>query len=108
MIANRIGVNLRHLWFASDSTLGWPQGMLLNQSLLEMKERQYAVILEDAGANWSGYSPDVPGVAGVGDTPEDCEENVREGIELYLLCCRVEGIPVPNPSTRVGYVKVAA
>lgn len=44
---------------------------------------RYAVVIENAGSNFSAYVPDLPG-------------------------CVATGAPVPPPSSKVEYVEVAA
>ncbi len=70
--------------------------------------KTYPIILENAGPNWSAHAPDVPGVFGVGLTPEECEQDLRAGIETYLEYCRDNGIAVPEPAIKISYVQVAA
>ncbi|MGI8439082.1 MAG: type II toxin-antitoxin system HicB family antitoxin [Thermoleophilaceae bacterium] len=59
----------------------------------------YAIVIEgDAGTNFSGYSPDLPGVVATGDTLEEVERLMREGIAIYLDELRETGEPVPAPT----------
>jgi predicted RNase H-like HicB family nuclease len=69
---------------------------------------KYAVVIEKARSNYSAYVPDLPGCVSAGDTPEETESNMREAIEAHIELMREEGMPVPQPVTRVGYVEVAA
>jgi predicted RNase H-like HicB family nuclease len=69
---------------------------------------KYAIILEKSDTGFSAYSPDLPGCVSAGDTPEETESNMREAIEAHIELMREEGMPVPQPVTRVGYVEVAA
>lgn len=39
---------------------------------------------------------------------EEAERRIREAIELHLEGTREDGIPIPQPSSRVDYVEVAA
>jgi len=68
---------------------------------------EYLVIYEDAGRNWAAYVPDLPGCLGVGDTKEDCERNIAEGIAAYIKYLNDEGQDVPVPSSLAGYIRVA-
>jgi predicted RNase H-like HicB family nuclease len=68
---------------------------------------KYAVVIEQAGANFSAYVPDLPGCISVGDTIAETERNIREAIALHVDGLRDEGEPVPPPTTRVEYVDVA-
>jgi predicted RNase H-like HicB family nuclease len=69
---------------------------------------RYAVVIEDAGANFSAYVPDLPGCIATGATLADTEVAIREAIEFHLEALREDGVPVPPPSSRVEYVEVAA
>ncbi len=62
----------------------------------------YAVVIEWAGGNASGYVPDLPGCVSVGDTVEETLENLREAIGLYLDQLRADGQAIPRPSTPKG------
>lgn len=75
-----------------------------------MKHR-YAIICEPPaflGDNWSAYAPDLPGCAAVGDTREECEASMAKAIEFHLEGLRRHGYPVPEPSTYVSMLEVAA
>jgi len=43
-----------------------------------MEADGYLVIIENAGPNYSAYSPDVPGCISVGDSEEETVDNFRE------------------------------
>ena len=69
---------------------------------------RYAIVIENAGENYSAYVPDLPGCIATGATVEEVEASIREAIELHLEGMRQDGTPVPPPSSRVEYVEVAA
>lgn len=69
---------------------------------------RYAVVIEDAGANYSAYVPDLPGCVATGATIREVEKNIREAIEMHLDGMREDGEPIPPPSSQVEYVDVAA
>ncbi len=69
---------------------------------------RYAVVIEDAGGNFSAYVPDLPGCVATGATVVESEQAIREAIEFHLEGMREDGTPIPPPSTRVDYVEVAA
>lgn len=68
---------------------------------------RYAVVIEKADGNYSAYVPDLPGCVGTGATIAEAEETIREAIELHLAGLREDGLPIPQPSSRVDYVEVA-
>jgi predicted RNase H-like HicB family nuclease len=65
-------------------------------------------VIENSGANFSAYVPDLPGCVATGTTIEETESNIREAIEFHLDGMREDGTPIPPPSSRVDYVEVAA
>ena len=69
---------------------------------------RYAIVIEDAGANFSAYVPDLPGCVATGATAEEAERLLREAIVLHIEGMREDGTPIPEPSSRVQYVEVAA
>ena len=72
---------------------------------------KYAVVFEapiHPDGNWGGYAPDLPGLAVVGDTLDECRESMVSGIEVYLDALRRKGLPVPKPTTRTEELSVAA
>jgi len=69
---------------------------------------RYAIVIENAGNNFSAYAPDLPGCVATGGTVSETEKNMREAIALHLDGMREDGTPVPPPSSRVEYVEVAA
>jgi predicted RNase H-like HicB family nuclease len=69
---------------------------------------RYAIVIENAGNNFSAYVPDLPGCIVTGGTLADTEKAIREAIELHLEGMREDGAPIPPPTSRVNYVEVAA
>ena len=69
---------------------------------------RYAIVIEDAGANFSAYVPDLPGCIATGSTVEEMETAIREAVEFHLDGLRSDNIPIPRASSRVDYVEVAA
>ena len=69
---------------------------------------RYAVAIEKAADNYSAYVPDLPGCIATGATVEETEQLIREAIELHLAGLREDGLPLPQPSSHVEYVEVAA
>ncbi|QEO27843.1 type II toxin-antitoxin system HicB family antitoxin [Xanthomonas translucens] len=52
---------------------------------------RYAVVIEQAGNNYSAYVPDLPGCAATGATTAEVEGLIREAIELHLAGMREGG-----------------
>ena len=61
--------------------------------------KEYTVIYEWAGENYSAYVPDLPGCIACGDTLGETEELMKEAIELYIETLRDNGQPIPDPTT---------
>ena len=53
---------------------------------------RYAVVIEKAEGNYSGYVPDLPGC--VATVPE-VEQEMREAIRFHVDGLKEDGLPVP-------------
>jgi predicted RNase H-like HicB family nuclease len=60
---------------------------------------RYAIVIENAGRNFSAYAPDLPGCVSTGATPDEVEANMREAIALHLEGLREDGLPIPPPAS---------
>ena len=69
---------------------------------------RYAIVIEKAKGNFSAYVPDLPGCVATGATIEEAEAEIREAIEFHLNGLREDGLAIPQPSSHVEYVDVAA
>lgn len=69
---------------------------------------RYAIVIEQAAANYSAYVPDLPGCVATGSTIEEVEEQIREAIAFHLEGLREDGSPLPPPRSHVEYVDIAA
>ena len=69
---------------------------------------RYAIVIERAENNYSAYVPDLPGCVATGATVQETESQIREAIEVHIAGLREDGVPVPQPSSRVVYVDVPA
>ena len=69
---------------------------------------RYAIVIEDAGDNFSAYVLDLPGCVATGSTVEETETALREAIGFHIEGLRADKLPIPKPSSRVVYVEVAA
>ncbi len=70
--------------------------------------KRYAIVIEKAASNYAAYVPDLPGCIATGATVEETERLLREAVELHVQGMREDGLPVPEPSSRVEYVEVNA
>jgi predicted RNase H-like HicB family nuclease len=69
---------------------------------------RYAIVIEKAESNYAAYVPDLPGCVATGQTIEETEKEIREAIDLHLRGMREDGLPIPEPSSSVDYVEIAA
>ena len=69
---------------------------------------KYAIVIENAGANYSAYVPDLPGCVATGATLIEAEMRIREAIGFHIEGMRADGSAIPPPLSRVEYVEVAA
>ena len=69
---------------------------------------KYAVVIENAGNNYSAYVPDLPGCIATGRTIEETENEIRSAIHFHLEGMKKDGLPIPKPSSAVEYIEVAA
>ena len=69
---------------------------------------RYAIVIEKAENNYAAYVPDLPGCVTTGETVEETERQIREAIEFHIRGLREDGLPIPEPSSKVNYVEVAA
>jgi predicted RNase H-like HicB family nuclease len=70
--------------------------------------RRYAIVIEDAGTNLAAYVPDLPGCVATGESEKQVERLIREAIALHLEGMMEDGLPIPEPTSRVEYVEVVA
>lgn len=68
---------------------------------------EYAVVIEDAGGNYSAYVPDLPGCVATGTTIEEVTANIREAISLHIESLKEHGEVVPPTTSRASSVQVA-
>ncbi len=67
---------------------------------------RYAIVIENAGSNFSAYVPDLPACIATGATVEEVEREIRAAIEFHIGLPE-DGPPVPPPFSAVGYVEIA-
>jgi predicted RNase H-like HicB family nuclease len=70
--------------------------------------QRYLIVIEPTPTGFSAYSPDFPGCMGTGHAREDVERAMQGTLVFHLDGLRVDGEPVPPPTTSATYVEVAA
>ena len=69
---------------------------------------RYAIVIEQAGDNYSAHVPDLPGCVATGVTKAEVEALLHDAIALHLAGMREDGLVIPVPSSQVEYIDVAA
>ena len=69
--------------------------------------RRFLVIIEEAGENYSAYSPDLPGCVATGRSREEVERNMREAIEMHVNGLIEDNLPVPESKSFAEYISVS-
>ena len=68
---------------------------------------RYAIVIEQAEANFSAYVPDLPGCVATGQNREEVEREIREAILFHLDGLRENGLVILPSVSVVEYVDVA-
>ena len=69
---------------------------------------RYAIVIEQADGNYSGYAPDLPGCVATGATPQQVEAGMKEAIALHVAGLREDGEVLPAARSHVAWVDIAA
>jgi predicted RNase H-like HicB family nuclease len=69
---------------------------------------RYVVIVEKGETSFGAYVPDLPGCIAAADTREEVLRLIHEAIEFHVEGLREDGEPIPEPSSSIEYVEVAA
>ena len=84
---------------------GTLDSILKQAGLKEKKVMRYAVVIEKAAGNYSGYVPDLPGCIATGATVAEVENELREAIRFHIEGLQEDGLPVPEATTVAEYVE---
>ena len=66
---------------------------------------KYAAVIENAGSNYSGYVPDLPGCIATGATVAEVETELRKAIRFHIDGLIEDGLPVPPSVTVAEYLE---
>jgi predicted RNase H-like HicB family nuclease len=69
---------------------------------------RYAIVIEKGPEGCSAYVPDLPGCVAAAETEMEVRKLIREAIEFHIEGLRLNGDPVPQPTSQVEYVQVDA
>ena len=67
---------------------------------------RYATITEKMPNNYSAYVPDLPGCVATGSSIEEISFEIQSAITFHLEGLKLEGLPIPEPTTMCEYVLV--
>jgi predicted RNase H-like HicB family nuclease len=73
-----------------------------------MNMHRFLIVIEEAGGNFSAYSPDLPGCVATGDTREETERNIYEAIQMHIEGMREDGLPIPSSTAVAEYMLIGA
>lgn len=73
-----------------------------------MNLHRFLIVIEDAGENFSAYSPDLPGCVATGATREETERNMYQAIQMHIEGLLEDGLPIPQSSAVAEYLVVGA
>jgi len=66
---------------------------------------KYAVVIANAGPNYSAHIPDLPGCVATGKTVDEVLHRMKMAVEMHLEGMREDGLPIPPPTTRCEYIE---
>ena len=69
---------------------------------------QYLVIVEKGPSSYGAHVPDLPGCVAVGESKDEVLTLIREAIEFHLEGMKLDGEPIPPPSSTSELVEVEA
>jgi len=69
---------------------------------------RFAVIVETGDCSFGAYVRDLPGCIATAETKEEVLQLIHEAIEFHVEGLRKDGQPIPEPSSNIEYVEVAA
>ena len=68
--------------------------------------RRFLIVIERTGANYSAYSPDLPGCMATGKTRDQATRRMHEAIEMHVAGLREDGESIPRSTSSAEYVAV--
>lgn len=69
---------------------------------------RFLIVIEKTEANYSAYSPDLPGCIATGKTREETELNMSEAIKMHIQGLLEDNAPIPESASFAEYVAVEA
>ena len=69
---------------------------------------KYAVIIEKGEDGYGAYVPDLPGCIAAGDSKDEVIKLIQEAIEFHIEGLKEDGHTIPEPSSTIEIIEVAA
>ncbi len=69
---------------------------------------KYAVVIEKGEKGYGAYVPDLPGCIAAGDTKKEVKKLIHEAIEFHIEGLREDGEQIPQPTSSIEFIEVAA
>ncbi len=69
---------------------------------------KYAVIIEQGENGYGAYVPDLPGCIAAAETREEVKKLIHEAIEFHIEGLKESGEPIPNSTSSIEFIEVAA
>ena len=69
---------------------------------------KYAVVIEKGENGYGAYVSDLPGCIAAADTKEEVKKLIHAAIEFHIEGLKEDGVPVPEPTSSVEFIEVAA
>lgn len=78
----------------------------MNWAKAKFQSVHYAIVIENAGHNFSTYVPDLPGCVATGATAVEAKTEIAAAIRLHIEGLTEDGLAIPAPQTIVTEVDV--
>lgn len=69
---------------------------------------KYAVVIENGDTSYGAYVPDLPGCVAAAETREEVIRLIHEAIEFHIEGLKEDGELIPEPSSSIEIIEVAA
>ncbi|HZV36329.1 MAG TPA: type II toxin-antitoxin system HicB family antitoxin [Verrucomicrobiae bacterium] len=69
---------------------------------------RYGIVIEKGETSYGAYVPDLPGCVAAAETRAEVVQLIKEAIEFHLAGLKEDGKDIPEPSSSLEYVDVAA
>ncbi|MCX5855772.1 MAG: type II toxin-antitoxin system HicB family antitoxin [Deltaproteobacteria bacterium] len=68
--------------------------------------RRFLIMIEKANANYSAYSPDLPGCVATGKTKDQAAKKMHGEIELHIQGLNEDHLPIPKAHAVAEYIAI--